>query len=113
MGEEDDSGVCGLGRQGWVGSGAYVTLHLAPREDFRRPAGAAGDAAAAQVAVTFAEDAAAFAGVAAAHEGAAAPVSLHALHRHENRLTMLHMNVQRASTLFLDEGGRGRGRKDN
>ena len=105
--EEDDSGR-GLGRKGWVGSGAYVTLHLAPKEDFRKPAGDAGEAAAAHVAVTFAEDAAGFASLAQGHEGSASPVSFYALHRHENRLTVLHTNVQRASPLFLDEGTRER-----
>lgn len=113
MGEEDEPSGSGLGRQGWVGSGAYVTLHLAPREDFRRPAGAAGDDAAASVAATFAEDAAAFARLVAGHAGCASPVSLHALHRHENRLTMLHMHVQRASTLFLDEGEARERRKNS
>ena len=102
-GDEEQTGR-GLGRRGWVGSGAYVTLQLAPKEDFRKPAGDAGEAAAAHVAVTFAEDAAAFGGLLQAHEGSASPVSFYALHRHENRLTVLHTNVQRASPLFLDDG---------
>lgn len=105
--QNEDSGR-GLGRKGWVRSGAYVTLHLAPKEDFRKPAGDAGEAAAAHVAVTFAEDAAGFASLAQGHEGSASPVSFYALHRHENRLTVLHTNVQRASPLFLDEGTRER-----
>lgn len=95
--EEEEEEAFGLGRTGWVSTGAFVTLHVAARED---------DGVAAGAVPTFGRDGAAFTAMAArSAAGDAAPPSLHALHRHENRLTLLNMSVQRAKDpLFLDAG---------
>ena len=71
----------GVETEGWVPSGSYVTIHVAaePGDD---------DAAVA------------FSG---AVNGSACPASVFALHRHENRLSLLNFNVPRASGTFLDE----------
>jgi len=91
----------GLGRLNWVATGSYVTVFVAAKPDTPQPDTAG--AAAAAPSLSFAQDAAAFAGLAAGHAGCAAPVVFHGLHRHENRLSLLHLHVQRAQPLFLED----------
>eukprot|EP00613_Pedinella_sp_CCMP2098_P052347 CAMPEP_0171900852 /NCGR_PEP_ID=MMETSP0992-20121227/49993_1 /TAXON_ID=483369 /ORGANISM="non described non described, Strain CCMP2098" /LENGTH=615 /DNA_ID=CAMNT_0012529281 /DNA_START=1 /DNA_END=1849 /DNA_ORIENTATION=+ len=99
----------GLGRRGWIVPGTFVTLHLAATT------GTGGFESNQEVASSpspaFTADAAAFAVLAEAHNltssavgsRCVSPMSLHGLHRHENRLTLLNCQVQRAQPLFLDE----------
>jgi len=109
----------GLGRRGWIVPGTFVTLHLAAHADAEAesdsPTGTGGFESNQEVASSpspaFTADAAAFAVLAEAHNltssavgsRCVSPMSLHGLHRHENRLTLLNCQVQRAQPLFLDE----------
>lgn len=107
----------GEARAGWVATGSFVTIVLAPKPDDlvdgpgAGPAsfagfgggGGGGSGAAAGAGGPWSRDAASFAAMAASGDSAA-PMALHGLHRHENRLSVVNGHVARAAGLFLEPG---------
>jgi hypothetical protein len=103
----DGSGDGGALPRGWVATGQYVTLHIAAAtrgdDGVSFSEGGASDAAAfdAMALATHGSAGGLGGGGGGGGGGSAAPLTLHGLHPHENRLSLLNCHVQKAGPLFL------------
>lgn len=95
-----------LRADGWISSGTYVTLLISAMSDELLQAEIEESTATATSSLNFTKDMAKFTQLIHdhSHTFSCAPMSLHALHRHENRLTCVHASIQRASAHMLDPG---------
>jgi hypothetical protein len=98
---------------GWISSGSYVTLLLGAVADQLMNTENDASSSSNTLNMTFLKDMANFTAIVEAHQSllSCAPMSFHALHRHENRLTCIHANIQRASSQLLDPGNKTKQKK--
>jgi len=103
--DEDDEDLTKLGVNGWISSGVYVTLLLSAISDEELNLKTdIEDESISTHPKSFQQDMNSFNQILHEHSmHPSAPMSLHALHRHENRLTVIHASIQRASTLFIPQ----------